>query len=81
MPLQSQIPLSHSNQYSADSACAHCNGIVSHEAWCSSKNANVRYAFDVALHPDLLTTQDTLILHTLGVIWTTVDSSGCVPNV
>ena len=81
MSLSEQSVWRHANQYSADSACAHCNGIVSHEAWCSSKNANVRYAFDVALHPDLLTTQDTLILHALGVIWDDVESSGFLRNV
>ncbi len=69
MSLSEQSVSQPANQYSADSACAHCEGIVSHEAWCSSTNANVRYAFDVALHPDHLTTQDTLILHALGVMW------------
>ena len=69
MSLSEQSVWWHDNQYSADSGCAHCEGIVSHEAWCSSENARVRYAFDVALHPDHLTTQDILILHALGVIW------------
>jgi hypothetical protein len=69
MSLSEQSLLRHANRYSADSACANREGIVSHEAWCSSKNARVRYAFEVALYPDRLTTQDTLILHALGVIW------------
>ena len=34
MPVQSQFPLSHSNQYSADSACEHCDGVIRHEPWC-----------------------------------------------
>lgn len=69
MSLSDQSVWRHANQYSADSACAHCGGIVSHESWCSVKNARVRYAFHVALHPDHLTAQDTLILHALGVLW------------
>ena len=57
MSLSDQSVWRHANQYSADSACAHCEGIVSHESWCSVKNARVRYAFQVALHPDHLTAQ------------------------
>ena len=54
---------------SADSACSHCSGVVCHEPWCSTKNSNVRYAFQAVLYPDCLTIQDGLILHALGVAW------------
>ena len=59
----------HENQYTADSACSHCSGVVSHEPWCSTKNSNVRYAFQAVLYPDCLTIHDGLILHALGVAW------------
>ena len=45
MPIQSHFPLSHSNQYSADSACGHCEGVVRHEPWCVTQNAGVQYAY------------------------------------
>ena len=38
MPIQT-LPLTHSNQYSADSACGHCDGVIRHEAWCITQNA------------------------------------------
>ena len=69
MSLSKQTVWQHSNRYSADSACAQCEGVVCHEPWCSSQNATVRYAFEAVLHPDRLTPQDTLILHALGVVW------------
>jgi len=59
----------HENQYSADSACAHCEGVIRHEPWCLTQNAGVRYAFQVAFYPNQLTLQDHLILHALGVAW------------
>jgi len=69
MPLSQQPAWRHSNQYSAESACPHCEGVISHEPWCSSQNARVRYAFQAAFHYDHLTPQDILILHALGVKW------------
>ena len=59
----------HANQYTAESACVHCNGIVSHEPWCSTQNYSVRYALQVVIYPDCMTPQDRLILHALGVAW------------
>ena len=70
MPLQSQIPLSHSNQYSADSACGHCDGIIRHELWCVTQNATVQYAYQAVSDSDRLSTGDHLILHALGAAWT-----------
>jgi hypothetical protein len=69
MPIQS-VPLTHSNQYSADSACGHCDGVIRHEAWCITRNACVQYAYQVVSDPALVCTGDHLILHALGVAWT-----------
>ena len=68
-PVPKQNVGHHENQYTADSACSHCSGVVSHEPWCSTKNSNVRYAFQAVLYPDCLAIQDGLILHALGVAW------------
>jgi len=69
MPMSRQSVAHHENRYSADSACAHCEGVTCHEPWCLTQSADVRYAFQVALYPQLLTVQDHLILHALGVAW------------
>ena len=69
MPIQS-FSLTHSNQYSADSACGHCDGVIRHEAWCATQNAGVLYAYQIVSDPGLLSTGDHLILHALGVAWT-----------
>jgi len=69
MPTSKQPVLHHENQYNADSSCAHCEGVIRHERWCLTQNADVRYAFQVALYPKHLTLQDSLILHALGVSW------------
>ncbi len=68
-PVPKQNAWHHENQYTADSACSHCSGVVSHEPWCSTQNSNVRYAFQAVIYSDCLTVQDTLILHALGVAW------------
>jgi hypothetical protein len=68
MPMQS-FSLTHSNQYSADSACGHCDGVIRHEAWCVTQNAGVQYAYQVVSDPGFLSTRDHLILHALGVAW------------
>lgn len=70
MPTQDQLPWSHSNQYSADSACLHCEGVVRHEPWCHEQNADVHYAYQAVAEPDLLSLADQLILHALGAAWT-----------
>jgi hypothetical protein len=71
MPLQSQLPLTHSNRYSADSACGHCDGVVRHESWCMTQNTSVQYAYQVVSDPSHLSPGDHLILHALGAAWTT----------
>jgi hypothetical protein len=57
-----------SNQYRVEPACSHCAGVTLHEAWCSTHNVFVQYAFLAVLNNDL-TIGDTLILHALGVKW------------
>jgi hypothetical protein len=70
MPVQDQLPMGHSDQYSADSACVYCDGVICHESWCATQSANVHYAFQAVLDPDTLSLGDGLILHALGVVWT-----------
>ena len=54
MPVQSNFPLSHSNQYSADSSCGHCDGVIRHETWCVTQNASVQYAYQAVSDPGSL---------------------------
>jgi hypothetical protein len=68
--LKQTLPLTHSNRYSADSACGHCDGVIRHEAWCVTQNAGVQYAYQVVPDAGLLSTGDHLILHALSVAWT-----------
>ena len=70
MPVQDHLPSSHSNPYSADSACSHCERIIRHEAWCMTQNASVQYAYQAVLEPGTLSPGDHLILHALGAAWT-----------
>jgi hypothetical protein len=60
----------HSNRYSADSTCEHCSGVIRHESWCITPNSLVLYAYEAVLDPEKLTLEDQLILHALGVRWT-----------
>jgi hypothetical protein len=69
MPVQKQSPIRHSNRYSADSACGHCNGVIRHEPWCITKNASVQYAYQAIADSGYLSPGDLLILHALGVVW------------
>jgi hypothetical protein len=70
MPVESHLPLSHSNQYSAVSACGHCDGVTRHEPWCITHNESVQYAYQAVSNPSHLSTGDHLILHALGAAWT-----------
>jgi hypothetical protein len=70
MPVQDHLPSSHSNQYSSDSACGHCEGVIRHELWCITQNTSVQYAYQAVSDPDHLSTGDKLILHALGAAWT-----------
>ena len=69
MPIQS-VSLTHSNQYSADSACGHCDGVIRHEPWCITQNTSVQYAYQAVSDPGQLSPGDHLILHALGAAWT-----------
>jgi hypothetical protein len=70
MPVQDNVPLSHSNLYSSDSACVYCDGVIRHELWCVTQNASVQYAYRAVSDPGQLTPGDHLILHALGATWT-----------
>jgi len=67
-----QTESGHSNQYGEGSICGHCAGVTSHQTWCITCNAVVRYAFGVLLDGSHLTLRDELILHALGVKWSGV---------
>jgi hypothetical protein len=66
----------HSNRYSAQAACEHCEGIVRHESWCITVDRTVYYAYQVVMDPDKLTLADSLILHALGVAWESKKCTG-----
>ena len=71
----------HSNRYTAQSACEHCKGIVRHHPWCITVNPAVYYANEIILNPDKLTTADAIMLHSLGVTWSTTRCEGsCKKN-
>lgn len=59
----------HSNRYHAQAACEHCRGIIRHEPWCITLHPMVYYAYQIVADPGKLTVGDSLILHSLGVIW------------
>ena len=59
----------HSNQYSADSACEHCAGVIRHTKWCITRNKRVRYAYEIILHPEKMTPYDNLALKGMSVSW------------
>jgi hypothetical protein len=71
-----QIESSHSIQLSAGSVCNHCAGVTSHEPWCITCNAVVRYAYGLVLDRGQLTVGDELILHALGVEWSSEPYKG-----
>lgn len=58
-----------STQYKAPAACALCEGVLAHEAWCASRDPGASYAFQIVVDASRLTTGDSLILHSLGVAW------------
>ena len=59
----------HSNGYNTQSACEHCEGIISHERWCPTLNPVVSYACKIVVSPDELMIGDAIILHSLGARW------------
>lgn len=59
----------HSNRYTAQSACEHCQGVIRHETWCITVHRAVYYAYEIVADPSKLTIGDAIILHSLGVAW------------
>jgi hypothetical protein len=70
MQIQNSVSLIQGNQFSADAACAHCDGIMAHEPWCITQNARVQYAYQLINESAHLSRGDELILHALGATWT-----------
>ena len=66
----------HSNKYSAEAACEHCQGVVRHESWCITRCETVLYAYEAVINADKLTEGDRLMLHALGVVWTNNSCNG-----
>jgi hypothetical protein len=66
---QQAIPSDEKQVATAEQSCIHCECVTDHEHWCITQNPEVRYAFTVAVYPNVLTLQDQLILHALGVTW------------
>ena len=58
---------SHSNRYSSDRACEHCEGVIRHETWCITKNEIIRYAYQAVLNAESLSVGDQISLHAVGV--------------
>ena len=59
----------HSNRYSSDRTCEHCEGTIRHEPWCITNNELIRYAYQAVLNADTLSAGDHISLHALGVRW------------
>lgn len=59
----------HSNRYAASEECEQCGGVVRHAYWCPTCNSDVAYAYGIVENADLVTIEDRLILHALGVAW------------
>jgi hypothetical protein len=70
----------HSNRYSADKACEHCEGIVRHESWCITHCEIIRYAYQAVVDASQLSAGDHIVLHALGVRWADNSCAGaCKP--
>ena len=73
MQVQNQLSLHHSNRYSAESACAHCEGIIRHEFVVRHTERHYLLCISGSLTENQLSLGDELILHGLGVVWITVE--------
>lgn len=67
MSIHQQVIPRHARKLVVSERCRHCECLADHQPWCITQNPDVRYAFTVAVYPNLLTLQDSLILHALGV--------------
>ena len=59
----------HSNRYSSERACEHCEGVIRHEPWCITNNELIRYAYQAVLNAETLSVGDHISLHALGARW------------
>jgi hypothetical protein len=66
----------HSNRYSADKSCEHCDGVIRHESWCITRSHLIRYAYQAVLDANQMSTGDQIILHALGVRWADIPCAG-----
>jgi hypothetical protein len=62
-------PWRHATNYSTESSCKHCAGVIRHEPWCVAVNEVVSYAYAIVSDTRELTFEDGLVLHALGVAW------------
>ena len=69
MSATQSYPWFHSNRYTAEVACEHCEGVVGHRPWCITQNQHVLNAWESVADPAKLSLHDRLILHALGVDW------------
>ena len=69
MSIHQQVVSRHERKLVATKRCRHCECRTDHQPWCITQNPDVRYAFMITVYPNLLTIQDSLILHALGVTW------------
>ena len=69
MSIHQQVVSRHERKLVASKRCRHCECLTDHQPWCITQNPDVRYAFTITVYPNLLTLQDSLILHALGVTW------------
>jgi hypothetical protein len=67
---QNRLQLSRPEPTSTDSACGHCDEVISHKPWCITRNLSVQYAYQAVANPAEMSPGDHLILHALGVAWT-----------
>ena len=77
MSATQSYPWFHSNRFTAEAACEHCEGIVRHEPWCITRNPQVMNAWESVLDPAKLSVHDHLILHALGVAWNKICKANC----
>jgi hypothetical protein len=59
----------HANRYNSDSACKFCQSVSNHAPWCATQNSTVLYAYQIVAESARLTLGDSLVLHSLGVVW------------
>ncbi|HEY3975096.1 MAG TPA: hypothetical protein VGM18_18965 [Candidatus Sulfotelmatobacter sp.] len=66
----------HSKNVAAEPACAYCENIFEHAAWCATRDPQVAYAYRIVEDASKLTAGDSLMLHSLGVAWVETGDTG-----